>query len=245
MEMEAKPSSHHRLTTTDDIEVSTYLEIAKELQGKAVVIEKPEQSLELDTVVVMDFGSQYSMLIARRVRECHVYCELLPHDTPWEKIASLNPKGFILSGGPASVYEAGAPLAPAYIYESRLPILGICYGMQLIAHQLSGEVSPGARHEYGHMILHLADESSPLFRNLPSSLPVWMSHGDMVTRMPPEFKSMAYTENSPVAVMGNGKGIFGLQFHPRLSILPTGKPYFKTSFTRFVVAKVIGRPAIL
>src|SRR3989304_128974 len=90
---------------------------------------------EREAIIVLDFGSQYNMLIARRVREAHVYCELLPHDTPWEKIAPLNPRGFILSGGPASVYEAGAPLAPAYVYESHLPVLGICYGMQAITKQ--------------------------------------------------------------------------------------------------------------
>ncbi|GAI33130.1 unnamed protein product, partial [marine sediment metagenome] len=93
----------------------------------------------------IDFGSQYSMLIARRVRECQVYCELLPHDTPWEKIAPLNPRGFILSGGPASVYDSNVPLAPAYVYESHLPVLGICYGMQAITKQLGGQVTPGIR----------------------------------------------------------------------------------------------------
>jgi len=212
-----------RVATTDDIEVSAYLEIAKELHGEAVAAEKPKYPAERDTVVVIDFGSQYSMLIARRVRECRVYCELLSYDTPWQKIAYLNPKGFIFSGGPASVYEAGAPLAPAYIYENHLPILGICYGMQVITHQLGGEVAPGTRHEYGHAILHISAEDSPLFANLPPSLPVWMSHGDQITEMPPGFKALAYTENSPVAVMGNDNGIFGLQFHPEVAHTPQGK----------------------
>ena len=212
-----------RVATTDDIEVSAYLEIAKELHGEAVVAEKPKYPAERDTVAVIDFGSQYSMLIARRVRECRVYCELLSYDTPWQKIASLNPKGFIFSGGPASVYEPGVPLAPAFIYESRLPILGICYGMQVITHQLGGKVTPGTRHEYGHAILHISAEDSPLFVNLPSSLPVWMSHGDQITEMPPGFKALAYTENSPIAVMGNDSGIFGLQFHPEVAHTPQGK----------------------
>src|SRR4030042_5370253 len=123
----------HRIATTDDIEVSTYLEIAKEISGEQpAVSEEAVSGAEREAIIVLDFGSQYSMLIARRVREFQVYCELLTHDTPWEKIAPLNPKGFILSGGPASVYETGAPLAPAYVYESGLPVLGICYGMQVL-----------------------------------------------------------------------------------------------------------------
>ncbi|GAI47079.1 unnamed protein product, partial [marine sediment metagenome] len=138
----------HRVATSGDIEVSTYLEIAKEMGGEQPVAAREAISgAEPETIIIIDFGSQYSMLIARRVRECQVYCELLPYDTPWERIASLNPKGFILSGGPASVYEPGAPLAPAYIYEGHLPVLGICYGMQVIAKQLGGRVAPGAKHE--------------------------------------------------------------------------------------------------
>ncbi|MCD6300101.1 MAG: GMP synthase (glutamine-hydrolyzing), partial [Dehalococcoidales bacterium] len=109
------------------------MEIAKEIGGEQPAkTEEAIPGVEREAIIVVDFGSQYSRLIARRVRECQVYCELVPYDTPWEKIASLNPKGFILSGGPASVYEPGAPLAPAYIYESHLPVLGICYGMQVL-----------------------------------------------------------------------------------------------------------------
>ena len=120
----------HRVATSGDIEVSTYLEIAKEIAGEQPApSEEAIPEAEREAIIVIDFGSQYSMLIARRVRECQVYCELVPPDTPWERIAALNPKGFILSGGPASVNEPGAPLAPAYIYESHLRILGICYGM--------------------------------------------------------------------------------------------------------------------
>jgi GMP synthase (glutamine-hydrolysing) len=148
----------HRVATSGDIEVSTYLEIAKEIGGEQPApSEEVIPEAEREAIIVIDFGSQYSLLIARRVRECQVYCELVPHDITWEKIAPLNPKGFILSGGPASVYDPEAPLAPAFIYGSHLPILGICYGMQVFTKQLGGQVTPGIKHEYGHAILHLSD----------------------------------------------------------------------------------------
>jgi GMP synthase (glutamine-hydrolysing) len=222
------PDESHRIATTDDIEVSTYLEIAKEIGGEqSAVTEEAVSGAEREAIIVLDFGSQYNMLIARRVREAQVYCELLPHDTPWEKIAPLNPKGFILSGGPASVYEAGAPLAPAYVYESHLPVLGICYGMQVITKQLGGKVTPGTKREYGHAVLHLSQVDSPLFVGLPESTPVWMSHGDKIEEMPPDFHTLAYTENSPYAVIGNGSNIFGLQFHPEVAHTPEGKTILK------------------
>jgi len=218
----------HRVTTSGDIEVSTYLEIAKEIAGEQPApSEEAIPEAEREAIIVIDFGSQYSMLIARRVRECQVYCELVPPDTPWERIASLNPKGFILSGGPASVNEPGAPLAPAYIYESHLPILGICYGMQVITKQLGGQVSPGTKQEYGHAILHLSDADSPLFAGLSTSSPVWMSHADRIEEMPPGFRVLAYTENSPFAVIGNDDRIFGLQFHPEVAHTPDGKTILK------------------
>jgi len=218
----------HRVATSGDIEVSTYLEIAKEIAGEQPApSEEAIPKAEREAIIVIDFGSQYSLLIARRVRECQVYCELVPHDVPWEKIAPLNPKGFILSGGPASVYEPEAPLAPAYIYESHLPILGICYGMQVLTKQLGGQVTPGTKHEYGHAVLHLSDADSPLFADLSASSPVWMSHGDKIEEMPPGFRALAYTENSPFAVMGNDDRIFGLQFHPEVAHTPEGKTILK------------------
>jgi len=222
------PKESHRVATSGDIEVSTYLEIAKEIAGELPAPPKkavPEAKRE--AIIVIDFGSQYSLLIARRVRECQVYCELVPHDTPWEKIAQLNPKGFILSGGPASVYDRQAPLAPAYIYESHLPVLGICYGMQVLTKQLGGQVAPGTKREYGHAILHLSDAELPLFAGLPTSSPVWMSHADRIEEMPPGFSALAYTENSPVAVIGNNENIFGLQFHPEVAHTPEGKNILK------------------
>ncbi len=214
-----------RIKTSSDIEVSTYLQIAKEMTGAKPTATKEaiDGGSERESIIVIDFGSQYSLLIARRVRECNVYCELVHHNTPWEKIAPLKPKGFILSGGPASVYQPGAPLAPAYIYESHLPVMGICYGMQAITHQLGGRVAPGVKQEYGHAVLHISDSDSPLFAGLSESMPVWMSHGDRIEEMPPGFSAIAYTENSPIAVMGNKDGIFGLQFHPEVVHTPQGK----------------------
>ena len=216
-----------RIATTGDIEVATYLQIAKEMGGEQPSPARETIPSERESIVVIDFGSQYSLLIARRVRECNVYCELVSCDTPWEKIAPLNPKGFILSGGPASVYQPNAPLAPAYIYESHLPVLGICYGMQVITQQLGGQVTSGIKQEYGHAVLHLSDSKSPLFAGLDNSVPVWMSHGDRIEVMPPGFKAVAHTENTPVAVMGNDQGIYGLQFHPEVAHTPQGKMLLK------------------
>ena len=167
------------------------------------------------------------MLIARRVRECHVYCEILPYNAPTEQVAKLNPRGFILSGGPASVYEPSAPMAPAYIYENGVPILGICYGMQALTHQLGGKVSSGLKREYGHAVLRQNVVDHPIFKGLPLEMPVWMSHGDEISEPPPGFSSLAYTDNAPVAVLGNDQGIIGLQFHPEVSHTPNGADILK------------------
>ncbi len=203
--------------TTDDREVSRYLE---EAEGPAVAVESPPAPR--DAVVILDFGSQYSLLIARRIRECGVYCELLPAEASWEQVQSLNPKGIVLSGGPASVYEPDAPLAPPYVFDSGLPVLGICYGMQLLAHQLGGAVAPGQRREYGPATIDVA-AASPLFDALPPRLPVWMSHGDQVSRLPEGFRSLARSDNSPYAVIADDRGRFGLQFHPEVVHTPQGK----------------------
>jgi GMP synthase (glutamine-hydrolysing) len=180
-----------------------------------------DRSRVKESVVILDFGSQYSLLIARRVRECGVYCELLPHDVPMDAVAELNPKGFILSGSPFSVYDEDAPLAPPYVFESELPVLGICYGMQLMAHQLGGEVLPSSKREYGPAILEV-DQPSPLFQDLPSSLAVWMSHGDTVTWPPSGFHSLAHSGNSANAVITDGHERFGIQFHPEVVHTPQG-----------------------
>ena len=217
-----KHSHSHRVTTSDDLEVSAYLEIAgKKESGPTVPEAGPRDAKE--GVVIVDFGSQYSRLIARRIRELKVYCEIVPPDSSWDQVVHCDPKGVILSGGPSSVYDEGAALAPTWVYERSLPILGICYGMQVLAHQLGGRVVPGLKQEYGHAVLHQNISQSPIFANLPTSMPVWMSHGDQIEELPRGFVSVGYTDNSPVAVMGDQGRIFGLQFHPEVVHTVHGK----------------------
>ena len=210
-----------RVRTTDDLEVSSHLEFARETRGDRptpaapVAPEKPPETPP-ETIVILDFGSQTSMLIARRVRELNVYCELLPRTAPWEQVKALNPKGFILSGGPASVYAEGAPRTPTYVYESGLPVLGICYGMQLMAHELGGKVLPAQAREFGHAVIHRDEPHSPLFDGLSESIPVWMSHGDRVVEPPPGFRTLASNDTSPVAGMGSDNRLFGVLFHPEV-----------------------------
>jgi GMP synthase (glutamine-hydrolysing) len=182
-----------------------------------------ERSIEpgFDTVVVLDFGSQYSQLIARRIREAGVYSILLPWDTSWEEIARLRPKGIILSGGPASVYDEGAPSLPAWVLREDVPVLGICYGMQLIASALDGGVEPATRREYGPAKIEVT-QSVPLFRDLPASLDVWMSHGDHVTRLPTGYVGIARSSNAPIAGMTDGRR-YGIQFHPEVVHTPLGR----------------------
>lgn len=224
-----QPSSH-RVAVPDDLEVSTYLEIAAE-SGRAEDDRAPRltahpvpDATPRDAIAILDFGSQYSQLIARRVREHHVYCELLPHDVSPERVRALSPKGFILSGGPASVYGEGAPQVPRFVLESGLPILGICYGMQLLAHQLGGEVAPSDKREYGHAILQVAEGLPGIFANLPTDSSVWMSHGDAVIRLPAGFRVAARSDNSPVAAMVHDeRGVIGIQFHPEVVHTAHGK----------------------
>jgi GMP synthase (glutamine-hydrolysing) len=172
-----------------------------------------------NSIAILDFGSQYAQLIARRVREAHVYCELFPWDAPQEKILSINPKAFILSGGPSSVYEPGAPYIQKFILETGLPILGICYGMQALTHALGGKVDASAHREYGHA------EIQPLVPGtmLDDISKVWMSHGDKITQMPPGFVALAKSNNSPIAAMGDfSRKYFALQFHPEVNHTPGG-----------------------
>ena len=167
-------------------------------------------------VVVLDFGSQYSQLIARRVREAKVYCEIHPFNLPAESLAGMKVKGIILSGGPANVYDEGAPICDRGIFDLGIPILGICYGMQLMAHILGGKVEPADKREYGFAKLQL-DGRSPIFKDLLEESQVWMSHGDRITQVPPGFKVIAHTPNSPIAAMADERrGFYGLQFHPEV-----------------------------
>ena len=148
-----------------------------------------------EAIAILDFGSQYSQLIARRVREAQVYCELFPAGAPSQEVMALQPRGLILSGGPKSVYETGAPQLPDYVLESGLPVLGICYGMQLLVHHLGGRVSAARRKEYGPALLQVADLDCPLFAGLPPELQVWMSHGDRIEDLPPGCAVVARTDN--------------------------------------------------
>ncbi|HUI10157.1 MAG TPA: glutamine-hydrolyzing GMP synthase [Bacteroidota bacterium] len=179
-----------------------------------------------ELVLVLDYGAQYSQLIARRVREAGVYSELHPCTLSLERIRELHPRGIILSGGPFSTYEPGAPLSSPGIFDLGIPVLGICYGLQLIAYQLGGEVDTAARREYGQAFLTI-DDATDLFRGVtpdgPSGLRVWMSHGDHITRMPPGFEAIAHSANAPVcAIRQKEKKIYGVQFHPEVVHTPKG-----------------------
>ncbi len=176
-------------------------------------------------IVILDFGSQYSQLIARRIRELEVYCELLPFDAPAEKIAALNPPGIILSGGPASVYAPDAPQLPAHVLDAGVPVLGICYGMQLLTHALGGAVDPGSEREYGSAQLDVRDARHPLFARLDTPhTQVWMSHSDRVTRLAPGFETIAVSDNSPhAAIAHDERRLYGLQFHPEVAHTPRGR----------------------
>ncbi|MDT5268598.1 MAG: hypothetical protein QOH49_784 [Acidobacteriota bacterium] len=177
-----------------------------------------------DTILILDFGSQYTQLIARRVRESNVYCEILPFDTPKEAILAREPKGIILSGGPASVYDADAPkLSYSLLDVFRCPLLGICYGLQLIAAELGGEVRPTTNREYGYARLRVTDQKSPIFEGLPAELDVWMSHGDHVISVPEGIHVTARTADALNAFEGLSGRIFGVQFHPEVAHTPFGK----------------------
>ncbi len=192
------------------------------------------------SIAILDFGSQFSQLIARRVREQNIYCELFPYDAPAEKVNAIQPGGYILSGGPASVYAEGAPQVPDYILDSGLPVLGICYGMQAITHALGGQVDPSSEREFGVATVTVT-KSNPLLGSvngpLPASpefekqnsgegqneFPALMSHGDRITRPPEGFVPLAISDNSPVAAMGDlERNYYGVQFHPEVNHTPSG-----------------------
>ena len=193
-----------------------------------------------DSIAILDFGSQFAQLIARRVREAQVYCELFPWDTPAEQVLALDPKGFILSGGPKSAYNPDAPFVPDYVLASAKPILGICYGMQALAVALGGQVDSSAEREYGYA------EIEPL---IPGTMldvlsTVWMSHGDRITRMPEGFVALAKSGNSPYAAMGDFKRkYFAVQFHPEVHHTPNGTEVLKHFVIEICGAKPDWTPA--
>ena len=181
-------------------------------------------------VVVLDYGGQYSQLIARRVRDCGVFSELLPHHVPVEEVAARKPRGIILSGGPASVYAEGAPALDERLLELGVPVMGICYGMQLLVHALGGRVEQAEVGEFGRSELHVT-EPGVLLEGLPREQTCWMSHRDTVYEPPPGFTALASSTASPVAaVQDTARGIYGIQFHPEV----VHTPYGQEILTRFL-----------
>jgi GMP synthase (glutamine-hydrolysing) len=176
-----------------------------------------------EIVIILDFGSQYTQLIARRVREAGVYCEILPFNAPVERIIARQPRGLILSGSPSSVYNENAPRPDAKLLPLlQCPLLGICYGLQILAFDMGGEVQSSPNREFGYARLKVVDSTSALFRGLPSEMDVWMSHGDQVTSLPAGFHLTALTDDALNAFEDAGRGIFGVQFHPEVAHTPLG-----------------------
>ena len=181
-----------------------------------------------DTVLVVDFGAQYAQLIARRVREAHVYSEIVPHTITAAEILERNPKAVIFSGGPKSVHVEGAPAIDPGVYDLGVPVLGICYGAQLVAQQLGGEVAHTGRGEYGRTALRVTAKSRLFGRELPEEQPVWMSHFDSIVTPPPGFRATASTAQAPVAVLeSDDRRIYGVQFHPEVVHTPRGQEVLK------------------
>jgi GMP synthase (glutamine-hydrolysing) len=182
----------------------------------------------MDTVLVVDFGAQYAQLIARRVREAHVYSEIVPRTMPVAEMLAYRPKGIILSGGPASVHVERAPSIDPAVYDAEVPVLGICYGAQLVAQQLGGEVRRTGSGEYGRTPLELSGEASLLFGELPTEQQVWMSHGDSIVAAPTGFAVTATTPGTPVAALEDReRGVFGVQFHPEVVHTERGQELLK------------------
>ncbi len=212
----------HRVLAPDDAEVEAYLETA--LHAPAPDRADADAATTTDgPVVVLDFGSQFAQLIARRVRELDVYSELLPHDTPFAELERRGTRAIILSGGPNSVYDEAAPRPDPAVWSGRIPVLGICYGAQLMASELGGDVLPAGKREYGPASVQL-DIDDGLFRGLDREQPVWMSHGDSITRLPEGFVSTAQTVSTPFAGLeSTERNLYGIQFHPEVVHTPRGK----------------------
>ena len=226
----------HRVLAPDDAEVEAYLETA--LKAPPPTRDDADRPAEPDTIVVLDFGSQFAQLIARRVRELNVYSELLPHDTPWSEIERRRPKAIILSGGPNSVYDTDAPKPDPAIWRGDIPVLGICYGAQLMALELGGDVLPATKREYGPANVTIT-EVGGLFAGLDRDQPVWMSHGDSITRLPDGFRATAQTDSSPFAgLIDPSRNLYGIQFHPEVVHTPRGRDVLRN----FVVGIVGAQP---
>ncbi len=192
---------------------------------------------QVDEVIVMDFGGQYSQLITRRIRELGVFCEMLPYFTPYEEILKRNPKGLIFSGGPASVYDDKSPLIDVRYYESVIPILGICYGMQMVIQQLGGRVERSPKKEYGKTILSINSDCD-LLGELDNGKQVWMSHGDYVAELPPGFEAIASTEHTPIAAFANKqRKLYGVQFHPEVKHTHHGQDILSNFLFKICQAK--------
>jgi GMP synthase (glutamine-hydrolysing) len=184
---------------------------------------KQDNTFHGSKILILDFGSQYTQVIARRVRECQVYSQIVKFDTPAAELKKLGARGIILSGGPASVYSKNAPQIDKAVFKLGLPVLGICYGMQLMGYHLGGKVEHSERREYGAGTL-LVKKSSALFHGLPGSLDIWNSHGDKLTKLPRGFRAAGHTDNSPFAAIEEpDKKFYGLQFHPEVAHTPRGK----------------------
>jgi GMP synthase (glutamine-hydrolysing) len=261
----------HRVLAPDDAEFEAYLETA--LQAPAPdrpAVDRPgggvprgeSSQTQPDTVVVLDFGSQYAQLIARRVRELHVYSELLPFDTPWTEIERRKPAAIILSGGPNSVYDAGAPRPDPAVWTARVPVLGICYGLHLMARELGGDVVAATKREYGPATVTVVEDGSDrrgaesnvvpgaaspgpgLFAGTPREQPVWMSHGDSIGRLPPGFVATAQTESTPYAAIADPvRRLYGIQFHPEVVHTPAGRDLLRNFVLGIAGARPTWTPA--
>ena len=213
----------HRVLAPDDAEVEAYLETALNAPGPdRAATDRPART-DHGSVVILDFGSQFAQLIARRVRELNVYSELLPHDTPMAEIEARGASAIILSGGPMSVYDEGAPKPDPAVWSGRLPVLGICYGAQLMALELGGDVLATTHREYGPATVSITADD-PLFAGIDREQPVWMSHGDSITRLPEGFTSTAQSGSTPYAgLVDASRNLYGIQFHPEVVHTPRGR----------------------
>ncbi len=233
----------HRVLAPDDAEVEAYLETALNAPVPERAATDQPAGAGHGVVVVLDFGSQFAQLIARRVRELHVYSELLPHDTSLAEIERRGASAIILSGGPNSVYDDGAPKPDPAIWSGRLPVLGICYGAQLMASELGGHVQPTAKREYGPATVTIGTEDG-LFTGLDRTQPVWMSHGDSITALPEGFAATAQTDSTPYAgLVDKQRNLYGIQFHPEVAHTPGGREVLRNFVVGVAKASPTWTPA--